>query len=89
MEVEWILETHFHADHPSAAPYIKNRLGGALAIGGNIRIVQDIFGKVFNAGTEFQRGGSQFDHLFTMASASRSANSKRSPYTPRVTRQGV
>ena len=89
LEVEWILETHFHADHLSAAPYIKNRLGGALAIGGNIRIVQDIFGKVFNAGTEFQRDGSQFDHLFTMASASRSANSKRSPYTPRVTRQGV
>ena len=64
LEVEWILETHVHADHLSAAPYIKERLGGALGIGENIRVVQDIFGKVFNAGTEFQRDGSQFDHLF-------------------------
>jgi glyoxylase-like metal-dependent hydrolase (beta-lactamase superfamily II) len=64
LQVEWILETHVHADHLSAAPYIKERLGGALGIGENIRVVQDIFGKVFNAGTEFQRDGSQFDHLF-------------------------
>ena len=64
LEVEWILETHVHADHLSAAPYIKKRLGGALGIGENIRVVQDVFGKVFNAGTEFQRDGSQFDHLF-------------------------
>jgi glyoxylase-like metal-dependent hydrolase (beta-lactamase superfamily II) len=64
LEVEWIIETHVHADHLSAAPYIKERLGGALGIGANIRVVQDIFGKVFNAGTEFQRDGSQFDHLF-------------------------
>jgi glyoxylase-like metal-dependent hydrolase (beta-lactamase superfamily II) len=64
IEVEWILETHVHADHLSAAPYIKERLGGALGIGKNVRVVQDIFGKVFNAGTEFQRDGSQFDHLF-------------------------
>jgi glyoxylase-like metal-dependent hydrolase (beta-lactamase superfamily II) len=64
LEVEWILETHVHADHLSAAPYMKERLGGALGIGENIRVVQDIFGKVFNAGTEFQRDGSQFDHLF-------------------------
>ena len=64
LEVEWILETHVHADHLSAAPYIKKRLGGALGIGENIRVVQDLFGKVFNAGTEFQRDGSQFDHLF-------------------------
>jgi Metallo-beta-lactamase superfamily len=64
LEVQWILETHVHADHLSAAPYIKERLGGALGIGENIRVVQDIFGKVFNAGTEFQRDGSQFDHLF-------------------------
>jgi glyoxylase-like metal-dependent hydrolase (beta-lactamase superfamily II) len=89
LEVEWILETHVHADHLSAAPYIKNRLGGALAIGENIRVVQDIFGKVFNAGTEFQRDGSQFDHLFTDGSASRSATSRRSPYTHLVTRRGV
>jgi glyoxylase-like metal-dependent hydrolase (beta-lactamase superfamily II) len=64
LEVEWIVETHVHADHLSAAPYIKGRLGGALGIGENIRVVQDIFGTVFNAGTEFQRDGSQFDHLF-------------------------
>jgi glyoxylase-like metal-dependent hydrolase (beta-lactamase superfamily II) len=64
LEVEWILETHVHADHLSAAPYIKEKLGGTLGIGENIRVVQDIFGKGFNAGTEFQRDGSQFDHLF-------------------------
>ena len=64
LEVEWILETHVHADHLSAAPYVKEKLGGALGIGENIRVVQDVFGKVFNAGTEFQRDGSQFDHLF-------------------------
>lgn len=65
LEVEWVLETHVHADHLSAAPYIKGRRGGALGIGENVSIVQDIFGKVFNAGTEFQRDGRQFDHLFT------------------------
>jgi len=64
LEIEWILETHVHADHLSAAPYIKKRLDGALGIGENIRVVQDVFGKVFNAGTEFQRDGSQFDYLF-------------------------
>src|SRR3977135_3253207 len=64
LEVEWILETHVHADHLSAAPYIKERLGGTLGIGENIRVVQGIFGKVFNAGTELQPDGSQFDHLF-------------------------
>jgi len=64
LEVDWILETHVHADHLSAAPYIKERLGGALGIGENVRVVQDIFGKVFNAGTEFRRDGSQFDRLF-------------------------
>jgi len=64
LEVQWILETHVHADHLSAAPYIKSALGGRLGIGANIRIVQDMFGKVFNAGTEFQRDGAQFDRLF-------------------------
>ncbi|WP_071798688.1 MBL fold metallo-hydrolase [Natronohydrobacter thiooxidans] len=63
-EVEWLLETHVHADHLSAAPYIQAELGGKIAIGENIRIVQDTFGKVFNEGTEFQRDGSQFDALF-------------------------
>ena len=62
--VEWILETHVHADHLSAAPYLKGKLGGQMAIGTHITEVQDIFGKVFNAGTEFQRDGSQFDRLW-------------------------
>jgi len=65
LEVEWLLETHVHADHLSAAPYLQEQLGGKLAIGDNIRVVQDTFGKVFNAGTEFARDGSQFDHLFS------------------------
>ena len=64
LTVEWILETHVHTDHLSAAPYLKERIGGRLGIGFNITVVQDVFGKIFNAGTEFQRDGSQFDHLF-------------------------
>ena len=63
-KLEWIIETHVHADHLSAAPYIQQKLGGKLGIGENITIVQDTFGKVFNEGTEFQRDGSQFDRLF-------------------------
>ncbi len=63
LEVEWVLETHVHADHLSAAPYIKQELGGKLAIGAEIVTVQNVFGKIFNAGTEFQRDGSQFDLL--------------------------
>lgn len=62
--LEWIIETHVHADHLSAAPYIQERLGGKIGIGANILIVQDTFGKIFNEGTEFQRDGSQFDALF-------------------------
>ncbi|MDF2982165.1 MAG: fold metallo-hydrolase [Devosia sp.] len=65
LKLEWLIETHVHADHLSAAPYIQSRLGGKLGIGENITIVQDTFGKVFNEGTEFQRDGSQFDELFT------------------------
>ncbi len=64
LEVGWLLETHVHADHLSAAPYLQQALGGKIGIGENIRIVQDTFGKVFNAGTEFERDGSQFDRLF-------------------------
>lgn len=64
LELVWLIETHVHADHLSAAPYIQEKLGGKLGIGANITIVQDVFGKVFNAGTEFARDGSQFDHLF-------------------------
>ncbi len=61
---DWLIETHVHADHLSAAPYIQGKLGGKLGIGENITVVQETFGKVFNEGTEFQRDGSQFDRLF-------------------------
>ncbi|WP_234906027.1 MBL fold metallo-hydrolase [Affinirhizobium pseudoryzae] len=64
LEVQWLLETHAHADHLSAAPLLQAELGGQLAIGHEIIRVQEVFGKIFNAGTEFQRDGSQFDHLF-------------------------
>lgn len=64
LDVKWILESHVHADHLSAAPYIQERVGGKIGIGDRITIVQDTFGKVFNEGTEFQRDGSQFDKLF-------------------------
>jgi glyoxylase-like metal-dependent hydrolase (beta-lactamase superfamily II) len=64
LKVEWLIETHAHADHLSAAPYIQGKLGGKLGIGENIKIVQEVFGKVFNEGTAFQRDGSQFDRLF-------------------------
>ena len=63
LEVEWVLETHVHADHLSAAPYIKQELGGRLAIGSEIVTVQEVFGRIFNAGAEFRRDGSQFDVL--------------------------
>ncbi len=64
LQVAWILESHVHADHLSAAPYLQEHLGGKIGIGANITVVQDTFGKVFNEGTEFQRDGSQFDALF-------------------------
>ena len=62
--LEWIIETHVHADHLSAAPYLSQKIGGKIAIGSNINAVQKVFGKIFNAGTEFQMDGSQFDRLF-------------------------
>lgn len=64
LSVEWLLETHVHADHLSAAPYLQEQLGGKIGIGKNITVVQHTFGKVFNEGTEFARDGSQFDRLF-------------------------
>jgi glyoxylase-like metal-dependent hydrolase (beta-lactamase superfamily II) len=64
LALEWIIETHVHADHLSAAPYIQAKLGGKIGIGAKIMVVQDTFGKIFNEGTEFQRDGSQFDALF-------------------------
>ena len=64
LKVEWLIETHVHADHLSAAPYIQEKVGGKLGIGAKITVVQETFGKIFNADTEFARDGSQFDHLF-------------------------
>ncbi|WP_416882270.1 MBL fold metallo-hydrolase [Marivita sp.] len=64
LKLEWIIETHVHADHLSAAPYIQAKLGGKIGVGSKIMVVQDTFGKIFNEGTEFQRDGSQFDKLF-------------------------
>jgi glyoxylase-like metal-dependent hydrolase (beta-lactamase superfamily II) len=64
LSLVWLIETHVHADHLSAAPYIQKKLGGKIGISEKISDVQNIFGKTFNAGTEFQRDGSQFDKLF-------------------------
>jgi glyoxylase-like metal-dependent hydrolase (beta-lactamase superfamily II) len=85
--VQWILETHVHADHLSAAPYLKQRLGGRLGIGDRITTVQNVFGKLFNAGSDFARDGSQFDHLFadgeTFAIGSLQARALHTPgHTP-------
>ncbi|HMS96316.1 MAG TPA: MBL fold metallo-hydrolase [Tabrizicola sp.] len=65
LRLDWLIETHVHADHLSAAPYIQKALGGKIGIGQAITVVQDTFGKIFNEGTEFQRDGSQFDRLFS------------------------
>ncbi|MDE1941524.1 MAG: MBL fold metallo-hydrolase [Betaproteobacteria bacterium] len=62
--VQWILETHVHADHLTAAPYLASRLGGRIAIGKRVTNVQQHFGELFNAGPEFHPDGRQFDHLF-------------------------
>ena len=64
LKVDWIFETHVHADHLSAAPYLKEKLGGKIAIGSNITVVQKAFGEIFNAEAAFKRDGSQFDALF-------------------------
>ncbi len=64
LKVEWIIETHVHADHLTAAPYLKNRLGGKIAIGEKVALVQETFGRIFNVEKEFSPEGSQFDHLF-------------------------
>jgi glyoxylase-like metal-dependent hydrolase (beta-lactamase superfamily II) len=64
LEIAWLLETHVHADHLSAAPYLQQRLGGTLAIGRDILTVQSVFGTIFNEGSRFRRDGSQFDRLF-------------------------
>ncbi|GLQ99137.1 MBL fold metallo-hydrolase [Dyella mobilis] len=64
LTVEWVIETHLHADHLSAAPYVQSRVGGKLGIGEHVLASQQTFGELFNAGSEFQRDGGQFDHLF-------------------------
>jgi glyoxylase-like metal-dependent hydrolase (beta-lactamase superfamily II) len=64
-KVDWILETHVHADHLTAAPYLKENLGGKIGIGSQIATVQEVFGALFNTGSDMARDGSQFDHLFT------------------------
>lgn len=64
LTVDWHLETHAHADHLSAAPYLSEKLGGKIAIGEHIVTVQETFGKLFNAGRDFRRDGSQFDRLW-------------------------
>ncbi len=64
LTMDWIIETHVHADHLSAAPYIQQKLGGKIGVGEKIMVVQETFGKIFNEGTEFERDGSQFDALF-------------------------
>ena len=64
LDLQWVIETHVHADHLSAAPYLQKKLGGKIGISNKIIDVQNTFGKIFNEGTEFQRDGSQFDALF-------------------------
>ncbi|SYZ51359.1 MBL fold metallo-hydrolase [Xanthomonas arboricola pv. juglandis] len=69
LQVQWLLETHAHADHLSAAPWLQQQVGGQLAVGAHITRVQDTFGNIFNAGADFNRDGSQFDHLFADGAA--------------------
>lgn len=64
LRVEWILETHAHADHLTAAPYLKAKLGGRTGIGEHIRAVQEVFRGIFNLEPGFRQDGSQFEHLF-------------------------
>jgi glyoxylase-like metal-dependent hydrolase (beta-lactamase superfamily II) len=63
LKTDWIIETHAHADHLSAAPYLQENLGGKIMIGKDILTVQDVFGGIFNEGADFKRDGSQFDQL--------------------------
>ena len=71
---EWIIDTHVHADHLTAAPYIRDQLGGKTAIGNKIPVVQRIFGEIFNEGQSFHTDGSQFDHLFKPGESYRIGN---------------
>jgi glyoxylase-like metal-dependent hydrolase (beta-lactamase superfamily II) len=81
--VQWLLETHVHADHLSAAHWLRDQLGGSLAIGAQITVVQDVFGKLFNAGPDFVHDGRQFDHLFADGESFQVGNmSARAIHTP-------
>jgi len=83
LQVQWILETHVHADHLSAAPYLKEKFGGKIAIGKNITLVQETFSKLFNTGSDFLCDGSQFDHLFADGEEFKIGNLKaRAIHTP-------
>lgn len=83
LDVQWLIETHVHADHLSAAPYIQERTGGKLGIGALITTVQEVFGTIFNTGSEFKRDGSQFDHLFADGETYRVGNlAARAMHTP-------
>ncbi|XDZ66565.1 MBL fold metallo-hydrolase [Alphaproteobacteria bacterium LSUCC0684] len=83
LKLEWLIETHVHADHLSAAPYIQEKCGGEIMISKEISAVQNIFGKVFNAGTEFERDGSQFDRLLEDGDTYRIGNLEgRAIHTP-------
>ena len=80
---DWIIDTHVHADHLTAAPYVRSQLGGKTAIGENISVVQRVFGEIFNAGQAFHTDGSQFDHLFTDGETYRVGNIEaRAIHTP-------
>ena len=83
LKLDWILETHVHADHLSAAPYLRKELGGRIGIGFNVVTVQNVFGKVFNVEPEFKRDGSQFDHLFQDGEGFKVGNIEaKAMYTP-------
>lgn len=83
LQTQWIIETHVHADHLSAAPYIQSTVGGKLAIGEHIDTIQQTFGEIFNEGSDFQRDGSQFDHLFVDGEAYKIGNLEcRAMHTP-------
>ncbi|MGF6488717.1 MBL fold metallo-hydrolase [Pseudomonas frederiksbergensis] len=76
LQVQWLLETHAHADHLSAAPYLRRELGGKIAIGESISKVQDVFKTLFNLEQGFSVDGSQFDHLFAPDESFRIGNLK-------------
>jgi len=89
LTLDWIIETHVHADHLSAAPYIQQKLGGKIGVGEKIMLIQETFGKIFNEGTEFQRDGSQFDALFKDGDTYMIGSMKAiAMFTPGHTRRG-